>query len=75
MYLLVLIAISFLLGAVSLGLMLVALLLSVLWLIVSIFGYKNMDSEKWAKSMFIYSLLHMTILFSTIILYSLMGIF
>lgn len=42
--------------------------LSVLWLIVSIFGYKKMDSEKWAKSMFIYSLLHMTILFSTIIL-------
>lgn len=74
-YLLVLIATSFLLGTVSLGLMLVALLLSVLWLIVSIFGYKNMDSEKWAKSMFIYSLLHMTILFSTIILYSLMGIF
>ncbi|TRY26523.1 protoheme IX farnesyltransferase [Brevibacillus sp. LEMMJ03] len=74
-YLLVLIATSFLLGTVSLGLMLVALLLSVLWLIVSIFGYKKMDSEKWAKSMFIYSLLHMTILFSTIILYSLMGIF
>lgn len=74
-YLLVLIATSFLLGTVSLGLMLVALFLSVLWLIVSIFGYKKMDSEKWAKSMFIYSLLHMTILFSTIILYSLMGIF
>lgn len=75
MYLIVLIAISFLFGSLSLGLMLVALLLSVLWLILSIFGYKKMDSEKWAKSMFIYSLLHMTILFSTVIIYSLMGIF
>jgi len=74
-YLIILIAISFLLGSLSLGLMLVALLLSILWLILSIFGYKKMDSEKWAKSMFIYSLFHMTILFSTVIIYSLMGIF
>lgn len=74
-YLMILIAISFLFRSLSLGLMLVALLLSVLWLILNIFGYKKMDSEKWAKSMFIYSLLHMTILFSTVIVYSLMGIF
>lgn len=74
-YLIVLIAMSFLFGSLSLGLMLVALLLSILWLVLSIFGYKKMDSEKWAKSMFIFSLLHMTILFSTVIIYSLMGIF
>lgn len=74
-YLIVLIAMSFLFGSLSLGLMLVALLLSILWLVLSIFGYKKMDSEKWAKSMFIFSLLHMTILFSTVIIYSLMGVF
>ncbi|TYR81223.1 protoheme IX farnesyltransferase [Priestia megaterium] len=74
-YLIILIAISFLFGPLSLGLMLVALLLSVLWLLLSIFGYQKMDSEKWAKSMFIFSLVHMTILFSTIIIYSLIGIF
>ncbi|PFD99893.1 protoheme IX farnesyltransferase [Bacillus sp. AFS023182] len=74
-YLIVLIAMSFLFSSLSLGLMLVALLLSILWLILSIFGYKKMDPEKWAKSMFVYSLLHMTILFSTVIIYSLMGIF
>lgn len=74
-YLIVLIAISFLFETLSLGLMLVALLLSVFWLILSIFGYKKMDSEKWAKSMFIYSLFHMTVLFSTVIIYSIMGIF
>ncbi|MFD3448905.1 heme o synthase [Microbacteriaceae bacterium 4G12] len=75
MYLIVLIAMSFLFGSLSLGLMLVALLLSILWLILSVYGYRNMDSERWAKSMFAYSLLHMTILFSTVIIYSLMGIF
>ncbi|QPA32537.1 heme o synthase [Thermaerobacillus caldiproteolyticus] len=73
-YLIVLIAISFLFSSLSIGLMLVALLLSVIWLILSVFGYKRMDSERWAKSMFIYSLIHMTILFSTVIIYSLMGI-
>jgi heme o synthase len=73
-YLIILIAISFLFMPLSLGLMLVALLLSIIWLILSIAGYKKMDSEKWAKSMFVYSLLHMTVLFSTVIIYSLMGI-
>ncbi|MFM1651533.1 heme o synthase [Brevibacillus sp. B_LB10_24] len=73
-YLIMLIAISFLFGSLSLGLMFVALLLSVSWLMLSIFGYKQMDSEKWAKSMFVYSLFHMTVLFSTVIIYSLMGV-
>ncbi|MBJ8027806.1 heme o synthase [Bacillus cereus group sp. N21] len=74
-YLIVLIGISVLLGSLSIGLMLVALLLSILWLVLSIYGYKKMDSEKWAKSLFIFSLFHMTILFSTIIIYSLIGVF
>lgn len=74
-YLLVLIVTSVLLGSLSIGLMLVALLLSILWLILSVFGYKKMDSEKWAKALFIFSLFHMTILFSTIIIYSLVGVF
>ncbi|SMO88367.1 heme o synthase [Melghirimyces algeriensis] len=73
-YLVILIAISFLLGSLSLGLMLVALLLSISWLILSVWGYRNMDSEKWAKSLFIFSLIHMTVLFSTVIIYSLVGI-
>ncbi|KKE80259.1 heme o synthase [Oceanobacillus caeni] len=73
-YLIVLIAISFLFGSLSIGLMLVALLLGIIWLVLSMVGSKRMDSEKWAKSMFIYSLIYMTILFSTVIIYSLMGI-
>ncbi|NPC93414.1 protoheme IX farnesyltransferase [Bacillus sp. WMMC1349] len=73
-YLVVLVAISVLFGSLSIGLMLVALLLGVLWLMLSLLGYKKMNAEKWAKSMFIFSLFHMTILFSTVIIYSLMGI-
>ncbi|MFV8830255.1 heme o synthase [Alkalihalobacterium sp. APHAB7] len=73
-YLVILIATSFLLGSLSLGLMLVALLLGVIWLILSVYGYKKMDPEKWAKSLFIFSLIHMTVLFSTVIIYSVIGI-
>ncbi|MCT1903615.1 heme o synthase [Oceanobacillus sojae] len=73
-YLVVMIGISFLLSSLSIGLMLVSLIMGTGWLVLSIFGYKRMDPEKWAKSMFIYSLIHMTIVFSTVIIYSLMGI-
>ncbi|MEB1806684.1 MAG: heme o synthase [Bacillaceae bacterium] len=73
-YLVILIATSFLLGSLSLGLMLVAILLGVIWLILSVYGYKKMDPEKWAKSLFIFSLIHMTVLFSTVIIYSVIGI-
>lgn len=73
-YLIIMIVISFLFGTLSIGLMLVALLLSVGWLALSVYRYNKVDSEKWATSMFLYSLIHMTVLFSTIIIYSLMGI-
>ncbi|WP_307337500.1 heme o synthase [Metabacillus malikii] len=74
-YLIILILFSFPFITLSLGLMLVALILGVAWLVLSIYGYNKMDPEKWAKSMFLFSLLHMTVLFSTVIIYSLMGIF
>ncbi|ELK44941.1 heme o synthase [Halobacillus sp. ACCC02827] len=73
-YLVILIGTSFLLGTLSLGLLLVSLLLGIGWLVLSLYGYRKMDSEKWAKYMFIYSLIHMTVLFTTVIIYSLMGV-
>ncbi|WXB93387.1 heme o synthase [Bacillus sp. FJAT-52991] len=73
-YLVVLIATSFLFMSLSVGITLVALLLSVAWLVLSVVGYRKMDSEKWAKSLFLYSLIHMTVLFSTVIIYSIIGI-
>lgn len=73
-YLILLILTSFLFNSLSLGLTLVALILAIIWLGLSIYGYHKMDSIKWAKAMFVYSLIHMTVLFSTIIIYSLVGI-
>lgn len=72
-YLVLLILTSFLFSSLSMGLTLVSFLLGGGWLALSIYGYHKMDPEKWAKTMFIYSLLHMTILFSTVIVYSLVG--
>ncbi|GFZ83879.1 protoheme IX farnesyltransferase [Compostibacillus humi] len=74
-YLVILIATSFLFKSLSLGLMLVSLLMSIIWLILSMYGYKNADSKKWAKLLFIYSLLYMTVIFTTVIIYAVVGIF
>lgn len=74
-YLILLILSSFLFGSISLGIMLVALILSVAWLIMSIYGYhSNKDQVKWATKMFVFSLIHMTVLFTTVIVYSLVGV-
>ena len=74
-YLVILIAASFLFWSLSVAITLVALVLSIMWLVLSVVGYKKMDPQKWAKSLFIYSLIHMTTLFVTIIIYSLVGSF
>lgn len=73
-YLVLLILTSFLFWPLSPGLTLVSLLLGIGWLILSIYGYKKMDPKKWANALFAYSLIHMTVLFSTVIIYSLVGI-
>lgn len=74
-YLILLILSSFLFGSLSIGIMLVALILSIAWLVMSIYGYhSNKDQVKWATKMFVFSLLHMMILFSTVIVYSLVGV-
>ncbi|MGE6258665.1 heme o synthase [Heyndrickxia sporothermodurans] len=75
LYLIALVVSSFLFQPISITIMLVATLLSIVWLIISVMGYKKMSPEKWAKIMFIYSLNHITILFVTIILFSVVGTF
>ncbi|WP_100330002.1 heme o synthase [Bacillus xiapuensis] len=72
-YLVVLTAASFLFKPVGFVPMFAALLLNIAWLALSIFGYRKMGAEKWAKLMFIYSLLYIMVLFTLIILYSLIG--
>lgn len=63
------------LGTLSIGLMIVAILLSLIWLAMSVYGYHKKDPKKWATLLFVYSLVHMTVLFSTVIIYSVVGLY
>ncbi len=74
-YLVILILCCIPLGSLSTGLMLVAIILSAVWLVLNIYGYHRKDPKKWANLLFVYSLLHMVILFSTVILYALIGLY
>ncbi|MZQ86339.1 protoheme IX farnesyltransferase [Paenibacillus sp. 5J-6] len=46
-------------------------LLSLVWLILSISGYRRKQENKWARSMFIFSLNHITVLLMMVVCYSL----
>lgn len=46
-------------------------LLSLAWLILSISGYQRKQENKWARSMFIFSLNHITVLLMMVVCYSL----
>ncbi|KIL74244.1 heme o synthase [Bacillus badius] len=72
-YLTALIAGSLLFIPLNIGITIVAFLLSSAWLALSIIGYKKMSPNKWATTMFIFSLNHLTILFVVIIAYCLIG--
>ncbi|MBJ6364306.1 heme o synthase [Paenibacillus sp. GCM10012307] len=74
-YLVALIASSFLFMSLSVWVVAIALVLSIAWLVISIVGSKRMQPEKWATTLFIFSLNHVTVLFTVIILYSIIGSF
>lgn len=46
-------------------------LLSLAWLILSISGYQRKQENKWARSMFIFSLNHITVILMMVVCYSL----
>ena len=73
-YLILLMASSALFYPLSLGLALVSFILSAVWLGMSIVGYHKKEVKKWANKMFGYSLLHMTAIFSTVIIYAIVGL-
>src|SRR5699024_4008246 len=62
-YLIILLAASFLFNTISIGLTLMAFTLSLVWLILNIYGYKKMETHKWATLLFFYSLIYMVVLF------------
>ena len=74
-YLLLLMASSALFYPLSLGLTLVAFILSAIWLGMSIIGYHKKEGKKWANKMFTFSLIHMVTIYFTVIIYAAIGLF
>lgn len=60
----------FLLMELGTGFIILATLLNIGWLVLAIRGFKVIDDLKWAKTMFIYSLNYMTILFVSMIIFA-----
>lgn len=73
-YLVLLVLSSFLFLPLSLGLTLVSLLLGLIWLGLSLFGSRKMKVKDWANKMFLFSLIHMMVIFSTVIIYASIGL-
>lgn len=72
-YLILLTLTSFLFLPLSLGLTFSSFILGTIWLWLSFVGYRKMDGKKWANRMFGYSLIYMTTLFATVIIYAVVG--
>ena len=69
-WVLLLFPLPFLLMDLGIGFIILATLLNLGWLILAIKGFKVEDDLKWAKTMFIYSLNYMTILFVSMIIFA-----
>ncbi|PIC71693.1 MULTISPECIES: heme o synthase [unclassified Sporosarcina] len=70
MWVLLLFPLPFLLPQLGTGFIVFATLLNVGWLYLSIKGFKAKEDLKWATGMFVYSLNYMTILFVSMIIFS-----
>ncbi|WP_138752191.1 heme o synthase [Paenibacillus sinopodophylli] len=69
-YLVALILCSFLFWSFNPYIAVANALLSLGWLVLSMVGYRQKKEDKWARSMFIFSLNHITVLMLMIIIYS-----
>src|SRR5690606_12463614 len=72
-YLVLLVLSSFLFLPLSLGLTLVSLVMGLLWLGLSLFGSQKYGIKVWADKMFLFSLVHMVVIYSTVIIYASIG--
>lgn len=68
-YLVLLVLSSFLFIPISYFMTGLALVLSLIWLYMSYTSYRKKDAYGWATVLFFYSLIHLTILFTAIIIY------
>lgn len=60
----------FLLTKLGIGFIILATVLNLGWFMLAVIGFKAKDDLKWANKMFIYSLNYMTILFVSMIIFS-----
>lgn len=70
LWILVLFPLPFLLMQLGTWFLVLATVLNLGWLILALKGFKAEDDLKWAKGMFIYSLNYMTIIFVSMIIFS-----
>lgn len=70
-WVLLLFPLPFLLPSLGTGFIMLATVLNIGWLYLAMKGFKTKDDMKWATGMFVYSLNYMTILFVSIIIFSL----
>lgn len=70
LWILVLFPLPFLLMELGTWFLVLATLLNIGWLVLALKGFKAEDDLKWAKGMFIYSLNYMTIIFVSMIIFS-----
>ncbi|MFJ7746690.1 heme o synthase [Peribacillus sp. NPDC097295] len=73
-YLILLVLSSFLFLPLSLGLTLISLILGLIWLGLSLFGQRKTEMKIWANKMFIFSLVHMMVIYFTVIIYASIGL-
>ena len=69
-WVLVLFPLPFLLPQLGTAFLILATLLNLGWLFIALKGFKTGDEIKWATRMFVYSLNYMTILFVSMIIFS-----
>ncbi|MFJ8066243.1 heme o synthase [Psychrobacillus sp. NPDC096426] len=70
LWILLLFPLPFLLMDLGIAFVILATLLNIGWLLLSIKGFRVKDDIKWATRMFVYSLNYMTILFVSMIIFS-----
>ncbi|WP_019152927.1 heme o synthase [Robertmurraya massiliosenegalensis] len=70
-WVIILFPVPFLLTSLGIPFLILATLLNIGWLFIGINGYRKKDDIKWAKSMFVYSLQYMTIMFVAMVIVTL----
>ncbi len=65
-----LLPLPFLMQSLGLGFIILASILNIGWLVIGLYGYKMKDDIKWARIMFVYSLNYLTILFVSMVIFT-----